>query len=43
MWAAAKAPAENTDLDSHAIAEKAVRIAGEICIYTNNQVVVEEL
>ena len=41
--AAAKALAANTDLDAHAIAEKAMGIAGEICIYTNQQVVVEEL
>ena len=41
--AAAKALAHNTDLDARAIAEKAMQIAGEICIYTNNQIVVEEL
>ena len=33
--AAAKALADNTDLDARAIAEKAMAIAGEICIYTN--------
>ena len=41
--AAAKALAANTALDAHAIAEKAMIIAGEICIYTNQQIVVEEL
>src|SRR5262249_48183968 len=41
--AAAKALAANTDLDARAIAEKAMAIAGQICIYTNDRVVVEEL
>src|SRR5689334_18743195 len=41
--AAAKALAHNTDLDARAIAEKAMTIAGEICIYTNANIVVEEL
>src|SRR6266542_253452 len=41
--AAAKALAANTDLDAREIAEKAMAIAGEICIYTNAHVVVEEL
>ena len=41
--AAAKALAANTELDARAIAEKAMAIAGEICIYTNTQIVVEEL
>jgi ATP-dependent HslUV protease subunit HslV len=41
--AAAKALAGNTELDARAIAEKAMRIAGEICIYTNANVVLEEL
>jgi ATP-dependent HslUV protease subunit HslV len=41
--AAAKALAANTDLDARAIAEKAMAIAGEICIYTNDRIVVEEL
>ena len=41
--AAAKALAVNTDLGARAIAEKAMAIAGQICIYTNQQVVVEEL
>src|SRR5213079_2522901 len=33
--AAAKALAANTELNARAIAEKAMSIAGEICIYTN--------
>src|ERR1041384_5770396 len=41
--AAAKALANNTDLDARAIAEKAMAIAGEICIYTNTRIVLEEL
>jgi ATP-dependent HslUV protease subunit HslV len=41
--AAAKALAANTDLDARAIAEKAMAIAGDICIYTNKVVTVEEL
>src|SRR3989440_2819745 len=41
--AAARALAHATELDARAIAEKAMQIAGEICIYTNNQIVVEEL
>ena len=41
--AAAKALANNTDLDARTIAEKAMAIAGEICIYTNANIVVEEL
>ena len=41
--AAAKALAANTDLSARAIAEKAMSIAGQICIYTNQQIIVEEL
>ena len=41
--AAAKALAHNTDLDARAIAEKSMAIAAEICIYTNANIVVEEL
>jgi ATP-dependent HslUV protease, peptidase subunit HslV len=41
--AAAKALANNSDLDARAIAEKAMAIAGEICIYTNTNVAIEEL
>ncbi len=41
--AAARALLENTELDARAIAEKALRLAGEICIYTNDQLSFEEL
>ena len=41
--AAAKALADNTDLDARAIAEKSMAIAGEICIYTNATISFEEL
>lgn len=40
---AARALAFNTDLDAWAIAEKSMQIAGEICIYTNSNIVIEEL
>ncbi len=41
--AAARALMENTDLGAREIAEKAMKIAGEICIYTNDRITVEEL
>jgi ATP-dependent HslUV protease subunit HslV len=41
--AAAKALAGNTELDARQIAEKAMAIAAGICIYTNANIVVEEL
>jgi ATP-dependent HslUV protease subunit HslV len=41
--AAAKALAANTQLSAKEIAEKAMAIAGQICIYTNQQVAIEEL
>ena len=41
--AAARALARHTDLGARQIAEEALRIAGEVCIYTNQNVVVEEL
>ena len=41
--AAAKALSANTDLDARAIAEKAMAIAADICIYTNAMLTVEEL
>jgi ATP-dependent HslUV protease subunit HslV len=41
--AAAKALANNTELDARAIAEKSMAIAADICIYTNAHIVVEEL
>src|SRR5260370_11828739 len=41
--AAATALAENTDLPARKIAEEAMKIAGNICIYTNENFTVEEL
>ena len=41
--AAARALLEHTELDAREIAERALRIAGEICIYTNQNIVVEEI
>src|SRR5438876_2645790 len=41
--AAAKALVNKTDLDARAIADTAMAIAAEICIYTNDQIVIEEL
>jgi ATP-dependent HslUV protease subunit HslV len=41
--AAATALMENTDLSARAIAEKAMAIAGKICIFTNDAVSYEEL
>jgi ATP-dependent HslUV protease subunit HslV len=41
--AAARALAAHSDLDARAIASKAMAIAGDLCIYTNSNIVVEEL
>ncbi len=41
--AAAQALVEHSDLDASAIAREAMRIAGSICLYTNDHVTVEEL
>lgn len=41
--AAAKALLENSDLDARSIVEKALGIAGDICIYTNHNITIEEL
>jgi ATP-dependent HslUV protease subunit HslV len=41
--AAARALAEHTEMGAREIAERALRIAGEICIYTNQNIVVEEI
>ncbi len=41
--AAAQALLEHTDLDARRIVEEALAIAGDICIYTNRTVRVEEL
>ena len=41
--AAARALLQNTDLSAAEIAEKALRIAASICVYTNDHIVVETL
>ena len=41
--AAAKALMKHTELSARAIAETAMGIAAEICIYTNNNLTIEEL
>lgn len=40
---AARALLRHTELDSRAIVEEALKIASEICIYTNNKIVIEEI
>ena len=39
--AAARALTENTDLSAHEIAEKSLRIAASICVFTNDHITVE--
>src|SRR6266550_2733507 len=41
--AAARALAEHTQLSARQIAEEAMKIAGKMCIYTNEKVTIEEL
>jgi ATP-dependent HslUV protease subunit HslV len=41
--AAARALVQNTDFDAKAVAQKAMIIASDICIYTNAHIAVEEL
>lgn len=41
--AAAKALVANTDLSARRVVEEALRIAAEICIYTNDRTTVDEL
>lgn len=41
--AAAKALKENTDLSAKEIAVKAITIAGQICVFTNDRITVEEV
>jgi ATP-dependent HslUV protease subunit HslV len=41
--AAARALVKHTNLDARAIAEEAMRVAAEICVYTNDQLTFEEL
>jgi len=40
---AARALMKHTDLTAREIAEKSLKIAGEICIYTNSNILVEEI
>ncbi len=42
-YAAARAYMDSTQLSAREIAEKSLKIASEICIYTNGEIVVEEL
>lgn len=41
--AAARALVQNTDLSAGEIARKALEIASAICVYTNNNIIVEEV
>src|SRR5207342_789581 len=41
--AAARALANNTDLDARVIADKSMKIAASICIYSNDQLTIETL
>src|SRR2546422_563186 len=41
--AAARALVKHADLDARTIAEEAMRVAAEICVYTNQEITVEEL
>ena len=41
--AAARALIDQPDMDAEAIARKAMKIAGDICIYTNHNVIIESL
>lgn len=41
--AAARALVKHTNLTTKEIAEEALKIAGEICIYTNSEIIIEEL
>lgn len=41
--AAARALVQNTDLSAREIAEKGLKIASEICVFTNDNIIVEEV
>ena len=41
--AAALALLRNSDLEARDIVEKALNIAGEICVFTNQNIIIEEL
>ena len=40
---AARALVENTDLSAREIVEKSLKIAGDICVFTNTNFTIEEL
>jgi ATP-dependent HslUV protease subunit HslV len=40
---AARALTESTDLDARTIVEKSMGIAADICIYTNRNLIIDEL
>jgi ATP-dependent HslUV protease subunit HslV len=40
---AARALLRHTELSAREIALESLKIAGEICIYTNNEIIVEEI
>lgn len=40
---AATALLENTSLDAYSIVERALKIAGDICVYTNHHLTIEEI
>ena len=42
-FAAAKALLDHTELSARQIAEESLRIAGQICVFTNDQITIEEL
>jgi ATP-dependent HslUV protease subunit HslV len=41
--AAARAMLENTEMDARDVVEKAMHIAADICVYTNNALTIESL
>jgi ATP-dependent HslUV protease subunit HslV len=41
--AAARALLESSELDARSIVERSLNIAADICIYTNRNIVIEEL
>ncbi|MDD4210938.1 MAG: ATP-dependent protease subunit HslV [Clostridia bacterium] len=42
-YASAKALIENTNLSAREIAEKALHIAGDLCVFTNHHITIEEV
>ena len=42
-FASAKALLQNTDLSAKEIAYKSLKIASEICVFTNGNIIVEEI